>query len=194
MMWDRVRQLGGLGIVAALLLGGCSTRYVDRRPSPPPVVHAADRTFAALPPMEEVWLLQEDEETAPAQQPVSQDPALAKLYPFQTKWHHVPYRYGGTGPRGIDCSAFVQQAYRELFGIRLPRTTRQQASCGSAVPKQQLQAGDLVFFRTSGRDRHVGIYLEAGKFMHVSTKYGVMISSMDKPYWKRHYWTTRRIR
>ncbi|WP_345972441.1 C40 family peptidase [Sulfurimonas diazotrophicus] len=187
-----VWQLVGLGI-AALLLGGCSTRYVERRPSPPSVVNAADRTFAALPPMEEVWLLQEEVQ-APAPQPVSQDPALAKLYPFQTKWHHVPYRYGGTGPRGIDCSAFVQQAYRELFGIRLPRTTRQQASCGSAVSRQQLQAGDLVFFRTSGRDRHVGIYLEAGKFMHVSTKYGVMISSMDKPYWQRHYWTTRRIR
>ncbi|MHC3994904.1 C40 family peptidase [Thiomicrolovo sp. ZZH C-3] len=187
-----MRQLGVLGVAALLLLGGCSTRYAEHRPLPPPVVHAAERSFSALPPMEEVWLPQE--ETAAARQPVLQDPVLSKLYPFQEQWHHTPYRYGGVGSRGIDCSAFVQRAYRDLFGIRLPRTTRQQASCGSAVSKQQLQAGDLVFFRTSGRDRHVGIYLEGGKFMHVSTKYGVMISSMDKPYWKRHYWTTRRIR
>lgn len=192
MKWGAVRQLGGLGI-ALLLFGGCSTRYADHRPLPAPALHVAERTFADLPPTEEVWLLQE-EETVSQPQPVAEDPVLSKLYPFQEQWHRTPYRYGGAGPRGIDCSAFVQRAYRDLFGIALPRTTRQQANCGSAVDRQELQAGDLVFFRTSGRDRHVGIYLEAGKFMHVSTRYGVMISSMDKPYWKRHYWTTRRIR
>jgi len=193
-----IRQFGGV-IVLAALLAGCSTRFAEQ-PPPPPLPPppsstpspSEQRMFAPLPPTDEVWLPSSEAEVVA--KPSARQKVLDKLYPFQEEWHHTPYRYGGAGPHGIDCSAFVQRAYRDLFGITLPRTTRQQAACGTAVAEPEVRAGDLVFFRMSGQIRHVGIYLEGGRFMHVSTKYGVMISSMDKPYWKRHYWTTRRVR
>ncbi len=187
-----MRRYGSM-IMMLILLAGCSTRFAERTPSPVPSDNFPERTFAALPPPEEVWLPLEETAAVQPSQPPEED-VLSKLYPYQKQWHRIPYRYGGTGACGIDCSAFVQQAYRELFGIELPRTAQQQALCGRAVSERQIQAGDLVFFRTGGRNSHVGIYLEGGSFMHVSASRGVMISSLDKPYWKRHYWKARRVK
>lgn len=167
-------------------LGGCSTRYAVE--APPAVVPSPKASTPA-----EVLLPRA--EPLAAQAPFSSEYGdLDKLYPYHNQWHLTPYQYGGLGPRGIDCSAFVQKAYRDLFGIRLPRTTRELAHYGKAVSKQQMRAGDLVFFRTGGKSRHVGIYLKEGDFMHASAKYGVIISNLAKPYWKRHYWMARRVK
>lgn len=71
-----------------------------------------------------------------------------------------------------DCSQFVQEMFKEFLNIRLPRTTFEQVKQGQAVArKEDLQVGDLVFFRTGGRDHnHVGIYIGDGKFTHMGTK------------------------
>jgi len=61
------------------------------------------------------------------------------------------------------------------------------------VPRDELRAGDLVFFNTEFKGRHVGIYLEEGRFLHVSTKRGVMISSLGEDYWRERYWQSRRV-
>lgn len=119
---------------------------------------------------------------------------LDKLYPYHNKWHLTPYKFGGYGRKGIDCSAFVQRAYRDLFQIDLPRTTRELARYGEKKSRSQIRTSDLLFFKTGYNSRHVGIYLKNGDFMHASSKYGIIISNMHDPYWKEHYWMTRRVK
>jgi cell wall-associated NlpC family hydrolase len=107
-------------------------------------------------------------------------------------WIGTPYRFGGEGRSGIDCSAFTRQVFRETFGIELPRNTALQVQEGFEVSRDELQAGDLVFFRRGGT-RHVGVYLGDGEFIHASTSRGVMISNLSEGYFDRYYWTSRRI-
>ncbi len=116
-----------------------------------------------------------------------------RLYSQYKKWKDVKYKLGGLSKRGIDCSGFVYITYKDRFGIKLPRTTALQSRTGSRVSKSRLRAGDLVFFRTSSKVRHVGIYLEDGNFMHASTSRGVMISSLRNTYWSKKYWKSVRI-
>lgn len=99
---------------------------------------------------------------------------------------------GGNNLHGIDCSGFVQQLYRDIFGRLIPRTTALQVKSGSPVEKSRLCPGDLVFFRPPYKVRHVGIYLGRGEFAHASTSKGVMISNLTEDYWNRCYWTARR--
>ena len=107
-------------------------------------------------------------------------------------WIGIPYRWGGTTRRGIDCSAFVQQYVRQNLGIELPRTTAGQRYEGVPIDKADLLPGDLVFFRRRGI-RHVGVYLSGGEFIHASSSRGVTISELESSYWSRHYWMSRRI-
>jgi len=116
-----------------------------------------------------------------------------KLYTFYSNWKGVKYQYGGNSKRGIDCSALIQKAYKHKFNISLPRTTTRQAKIGVNIKKSQLKTGDLVFFKTGKKSKHVGIYMENGKFMHASTKKGVTISRLDNSYFKRHYWKSTRV-
>lgn len=108
------------------------------------------------------------------------------------RWKGVPHQWGGTTRRGIDCSALVQTLYRDVTGVRLPRTTRAQVRSGARVRKQDLQPGDLVFFHLE-KSRHVGIYLDDGQFVHASSSQGVNVSDLDESYWTERYWTARRI-
>lgn len=95
--------------------------------------------------------------------------------------------------RGIDCSGFVYLTYRKKFGIDLPRSTDLQSALGKKVAQNNLQAGDLVFFKTGLFQKHVGIFLENRKFVHVSTRKGVVISSLDERYWSKSYWLAKRV-
>lgn len=108
------------------------------------------------------------------------------------RWEGTPYVLGGEGLRGIDCSALVQQVYREAFALELPRTTSAQIHEGKIVERDALEAGDLVFFRPPGVYRHVGIYVDDGYFLHASTSQGVKLSRLDNVFWNRHYWQARR--
>lgn len=108
------------------------------------------------------------------------------------RWAGTPYRIGGTSERGIDCSALVRNVYRDTFNLELPRSTDGQVHKGRQIDRQELQAGDLVFFNPPGRYNHVGIYVGDGYFLHASTSQGVIISSLDNSYWRRHYWQSRR--
>jgi len=117
----------------------------------------------------------------------------AKMYRQYRQWQGTSYAYGGLSKRGIDCSGFVYLTYLEQLGIELPRSTKLQAQIGQQVKRDDLRAGDLVFFNTGFKGRHVGIYLEQDRFLHVSTKRGVIISSLDNDYWKERYWQSRRV-
>jgi len=118
---------------------------------------------------------------------------LARLYKQYHNWKGTPYKYGGLSQNGVDCSGFIHQTYRSLFKITLPRRTQDQVKEGKRVYINQLHAGDLVFFKTGWNIRHVGIYLEKGKFVHASSSKGVTISNMHTGYWKKNYWQARRL-
>lgn len=105
----------------------------------------------------------------------------------------VPYRWGGTSPNGMDCSAFVQRCFAAA-GIRLPRTAQEQFQCGMPVSVQQLQPGDRVYFQSKdGRINHTGIYIGDGFFIHSSSsRKGVAVSRLDEAMYARMYAGARR--
>lgn len=108
----------------------------------------------------------------------------------------VKYRYGGTSPkRGFDCSGLVQYSHKAA-GIKLPRTTGQQYKASRWISRKYLQAGDLVFFKTtlSRAVSHVGIYLGNNKFIHApSSGKRVKISSMKERYWRKRFTGAGRV-
>jgi cell wall-associated NlpC family hydrolase len=105
----------------------------------------------------------------------------------------VPYRYGGSSPRGFDCSGLVQYSYARA-GARLPRNTQAQRAHSRPVSQRQLRRGDLLFFNQEGkRASHVGIYLGNNRFVHApSSGKSVYVADFTDPYWRRHFHEARR--
>ncbi len=109
------------------------------------------------------------------------------------KWHGTRYRFGGNTQKGIDCSALMQQIFWDMRNLRLPRTTSEQISKGFMIERKKLKAGDLVFFLSGPSQRHVGVYIGSGEFMHASTSEGVTISYLNNKFWNTRFLTARRI-
>lgn len=148
------------------------------------------------------WMGAEEEEPPPVVRPTAQhgvvslaDPVAVRqaLLARHSRWKGVPYRLGGDDPGGLDCSAFTQLTYRDLFGIAIPRDTSAQRAAGHVLPPPQARPGDLLFFNTGRHERHVGIYMGGKEFLHVSTRAGVMISSLAEDYWARRFVSVVRI-
>jgi lipoprotein Spr len=109
------------------------------------------------------------------------------LYRYIDDWWGTPYRMGGSGRQGIDCSAFVQGLMASVYGLSMPRIAREQKSNCSPIRTDELQEGDLVFFNTRGGVSHVGVYLHNNYFVHASTSGGVMVSSLQEAYWQKRF-------
>lgn len=110
------------------------------------------------------------------------------LYFMIDEWIGTPHRLGGLDKRGVDCSAFVSMLYRKVYGKDLPRTSRDMADRIKRKYDKQLKEGDLVFFSFGGRNiDHVGIYLHNGKFVHVSTRKGVIISNLSDSWYAKYF-------
>lgn len=107
----------------------------------------------------------------------------------------MPYKYGGNGDTNIDCSLFVMQVFAE-HGINLPRTAHEQAEIGTYVEKEDLVAGDRLYFyerNNRGHIGHTGLYIGEGQFIHASSNRGeVAISNLfDQTYSSIYAWAKR---
>ncbi len=117
------------------------------------------------------------------------------LFDIERQWANTPYKLGGTNVRGADCSGFVQSAFREHFDTDIPRSTITQINDGVSVGRDELEAGDIVFFRTGRGPNglHNGIYVGDDEFIHLSTKHrGVKKVSINSGYWKGKFIGARR--
>ncbi len=121
----------------------------------------------------------------------------ARLYEEAEKLLGIPYRPGGAGLRGTDCSGLTRQIYANLFGINIPHNSRDQNRLPilKDVSSDDLQPGDLIFWGPGKkRINHVGIYLDDGKFIHASRRSGVTISSLSESYWRNRFIGSKRVK
>ena len=85
----------------------------------------------------------------------------------------TPYVWGGTTPDGFDCSGLVQYVYKQN-GINIPRTSQEQFKSGVSISRDELQAGDLVFFKgsdgTAEAPGHVAMYIGDGQIIEAPSK------------------------
>lgn len=108
------------------------------------------------------------------------------------------YKSGGTTPEGFDCSGLMFSTFKK-FDITLPRSSVDMAKIGRKLNEDDIQKGDLIFFRTNGKSviNHVGMVTEISddeiKFIHSSTQKGVIISSTKEPYYGRNFAQANRI-
>jgi cell wall-associated NlpC family hydrolase len=120
---------------------------------------------------------------------------VQKVLDLAYKQQGKPYKWGATGPDSFDCSGFTTYVYKNAASITLPRVSRDQATAGTKVERNNLKEGDLVFFGSGGNITHVGMYVGSQKFIN-SPQTGdvVKVSSMDTgSYHSKRFITARRI-
>lgn len=120
--------------------------------------------------------------------------AADNLLDYARKFLGVPYLWGGTTPDGFDCSGFTSYVYKAK-GISLPRTADAQYNAVATVPANQIQAGDLVFFKDNANSpvKHVGILLNDQQFIHASSSQGVTITPLNNSYWQPRIYAFGRV-
>lgn len=132
------------------------------------------------------------ETEAPATEDTSSSSDLGQqIASYAVQFVGNPYVYGGTSlTNGADCSGFVQSVFAN-FGIGLSRTAASQASGGTSVSLDSLQAGDLLFYSASGSIDHVALYIGGGQIVHAANSAsGIIISNAyySTPVAARRYW------
>jgi cell wall-associated NlpC family hydrolase len=174
----RVAAMALSVIASAMLLVSCAP------PGPRPAYSRESGTWVSFQTDDYSW-------TSPADlgRPSGSESELRTVAESYLK---VPYRYGGSTRKGMDCSGFVQQVFDEAYKMRLPRSSAAMARYGKDVDKDELQPGDLVFFKTL-RINHVGIYMGEGYFIHSQSGLGVTYTRLDAPYFSSHYAEAKRV-
>jgi LysM repeat protein len=201
---NELKQLNGLGSGKGKLKPGRILALRNAQASEEPAPRVAKRTF-----LRHDELFSEKEYETSLSELTDSDsvspPDLSKTLELKTDnvrllkksaygFLGTRYRFGGSSRRGIDCSSFVQQVFRELE-VSLPRTAREQFEIGNEVVTTDLQKGDLVFFRTyAPYPSHVGIYLGNSKMIHASSRdRRVVISTINTPYYRARFIGAKRI-
>ena len=132
------------------------------------------------------------------QPPVNPNSLAAQIIAHGKQFLGTPYLWAGNDLRtGVDCSGFVHHVFR-AFGIQLYRNSAAMTRNGVPVERNELLPGDLVFFDTVGNGgiSHIGLYIGNDDFIHSSSSrrtWGVVISSLNEPYYIRTYMTARRV-
>lgn len=163
-----LRAIGAALAVAAAISGGaCASRTgAVPRPFPTP-----DTVRTAAPP-----------------------PDRSALVETALQLRGVPYLNGGSNPQGFDCSGFTQYVFAQ-FQMGLPRETRAQFKVGEKVRRDEIAAGDLLFFATTSSDvSHVAIAIGADEFVHAPSSTGVVrVEKLSSSYWSPRFLGARRV-
>ncbi len=110
------------------------------------------------------------------------------------KWKGTRYKYAGKTKKGIDCSGFVSEMYRETYCLELHGGSKDLWPLVHPVEKEDLQEGDILFFKIrNGQISHVGVYLGNNKFAHASVHSGVIISGLEEAYYKKYFFKGGRL-
>lgn len=132
------------------------------------VMLATGHTAKAVSPVADVWTAELTQpvavktlEPTPSPSPTPTPVGVQAVQVAKT-YLGTPYVWGGTTPKGFDCSGLMQYTYKQL-GISISRTTYTQAKEGRAVSRNELKQGDLIFFGQS--IHHVGMYVGDGNFI-----------------------------
>ncbi len=117
---------------------------------------------------------------------------------INTALHYLgtPYRYTGTTAKGMDCSGLVYRSILETFKKKMPRRSDALEAATQKIRDEDIQPGDLLFFKTTKRISHVAIYIGAGQFIHSASdgpRKGVIISRLSEAYWRKTYVLAGRI-
>jgi cell wall-associated NlpC family hydrolase len=101
----------------------------------------------------------------------------------------IRYKYGGSSPReGFDCSGLMNYLHKEGARVNIPRTASQQQNRSHTVQYANLQPGDMLFFKTSSKTNHVGVYIGNRQFIHAPNRRSkVKITTMDNAYWQSKF-------
>lgn len=117
------------------------------------------------------------------------------LYSLIDSWYETPYKYGGCSKDGVDCSNFASVIYREIYKKQLTGSSASIFNQCNPIQKDELQEGDLLFFKIeSNTISHIGVYLQNNKFVHATTKKGVMINDLDETYYKKYFFKAGRMK
>ncbi|NTV01418.1 MAG: NlpC/P60 family protein [Chlorobiaceae bacterium] len=119
---------------------------------------------------------------------------LGTFFSDVRQYFGIHYRFGGTTPAGFDCSGFVQFMFSKVFNMQLPRSSREMASIGMKVARNELRPGDLVFFQ-NGKNRinHVGIFVGNNTFIHSSLSRGITRTNLSESYYDTRFATGVRV-
>lgn len=118
-----------------------------------------------------------------------------ELIKAMASWKGVPYRYGAASKKGTDCSGFTSQLYKEVYGKKLHRSSKDQVKDVRYISKRNLKTGDLIFFKIKSRKvSHVAVYVADNKFIHATTRKGVMVDDMDNKFYKKYYYRAGRVK
>ena len=123
-----------------------------------------------------------------------------KVVNYAKKQLGIKYVYGGSTPKGFDCSGFTQYVYTK-HGYSVPRISREYAKTGSKISVKHTKAGDVLLFTGSNKRKrvtgHLGIVVSNKngqiKFIHASSSRGIVISDMKVTYYQDRILGARRI-
>jgi cell wall-associated NlpC family hydrolase len=189
-----------LVVAVAAMTGACASTRATPRPfpmpgprpqsTPPPVAAVPEPPAPTTPEPGRVdgQLVGE----APAAVPPAVDVSAVAVTALMLRG--IPYRNGGTDPRGFDCSGFTQYVFAQ-YGISLPRAVAAQYEVGTAVELEAIAPGDLLFFTTVAPGAsHVGIAIGDGQFVHAPSSTGVVrVERASSSYWGPRFLAARRV-
>ena len=114
---------------------------------------------------------------------------------FIGDWYGTTYKYGGADKHGIDCSHFAARLYADVYRKTISGSASSIEPETITVKANEIQEGDLVFFKIEqSKVSHVGVYVGDNKFVHASTKRGVIISDLNEPYYKKYFYKAGKLK
>lgn len=181
-----------LALVAALSAAACGNKTTTvQTPVPRPFPGAPLPPNVTEPPPAAVAIAPADPTVA---LPETGSGSLDALLAYAMTLQGTAYKNGGSDPSGFDCSGFVQWVYAR-HGRKLPREVKDQWQLGEKVDRDEVKAGDLVFFETVSRGAsHVGIALGGDRFVHAPSSRGVVrVERFSSSYWSPRWVGARRV-